>query len=794
MQNHIHTELARGNAAFHEKHYEAAIKHYVNSYVKYFSNSELSRLLHDNIILTRKKYRRERDASSRMDIAVCGWGLGHNPAGRVYTLAKLYEKFSNVNIIGSIFPAYGYDIWEPIRSTEIPKYYFVVNNPTQFLEQALKLVIAHPYDLVHLSKPRAPNIIFGLLYKLIWDAMILVDVDDEETSFVDSCSSINIEDYLKSESGLPPLADIIGSDWTRLGVALSASFDGITVANSALQERYGGVIIRHARDEQNFNPSKKLQEQNRKKFEIPRDKKVVLFFGTARKHKGLVDTIQVLKHLNCRDLMYVIVGEFSDTRLKQELQAIEGVALKFIGNQPFKDIPDIVSIGDLCILLQDPNSPAALYQTPAKLSDALGMGLKVLAESTPGLADLAELGAFNIVTRDTLLGVLKQSIANSSNLFASHPVFINQLSFSANQPILKSLVDSLTLSKPEDKLNNTLLQLVISLKGGYSVKLLQGLVSNNIEMEYRKINSLEQGCDMAETFAKSGDWINAAKYWKYTFDFYYEHMTAETLVLASQANFRVDNFLISSDMLEHAKVKAPELLCVIREIKKQYIYHTYSSWMMERMGGITDWYKNNGLISQPELSTAISLSRNYLKKLNYKIAYDDQKQHVHACLLYAEEMWSNNKNDKAVEILKEALNILEPEMPREVSKSILKGIVDIRVGNSDVNQLNELILTSMNKLDIPILSVGSWLCLRDILNWNGFFQCGNLGRNNALILAQDNALNNPDNSYHQQLAIQAAVDLGEFDNARNISGKVEISKTWLTGNLYVNSLYWIAIR
>ena len=93
------------------------------------------------------------------------------------------------------------------------------------------------------------------------------------------------------------------------------------------------------------------------------------------------------------------------------------MALKFIGNQPFKDIPDIVSIGDLCILLQDPNSPAALYQTPAKLSDALGMGLKVLAESTPGLADLAELGAFNIVTRDTLLGVLKQSIANSSNLF-----------------------------------------------------------------------------------------------------------------------------------------------------------------------------------------------------------------------------------------------------------------------------------------------------------------------------------------------------------------------------------------
>ena len=103
-----------------------------------------------------------------------------------------------------------------------------------------------------------------------------------------------------------------------------------------------------------LSPLKNYRNINRKRFEIPGDKKVVLFFGTARKHKGLVDTIQVLKHLNCRDLMYVIVGEFSDTRLKEELQAIEGVALKFIGNQPFEDIPDIVSIGDLCILLQDP--------------------------------------------------------------------------------------------------------------------------------------------------------------------------------------------------------------------------------------------------------------------------------------------------------------------------------------------------------------------------------------------------------------------------------------------------------
>jgi hypothetical protein len=67
------------------------------------------------------------------------------------------------------------------------------------------------------------------------------------------------------------------------------------------------------------------------------------------------------------------------------------------------------------VLLQDPAAAAARAQTPApfpiRLSDALAMGLRVLAEVTPGLADLAEQGAVIPVTRETLAATLSETLA-----------------------------------------------------------------------------------------------------------------------------------------------------------------------------------------------------------------------------------------------------------------------------------------------------------------------------------------------------------------------------------------------
>ncbi|WP_315688813.1 glycosyltransferase [Limnospira sp. PMC 1306.21] len=350
----------------------------------------------------------------RPRVGVCGWELSHNAAGRVYTLAQLYQTFADVEIIGSIFPQWGREVWEPIRQTKIPCHHFFVKDESQFIDEAIKLVRSHPYDIVHLSKPRLPNILFGLLYKSLWNSRVIVDIDDEEMAFVGAESSIELDDYLKKQGRLPDLKELTGTEWTRIAVGLVREFDGVTVSNPALQERYGGVVIRHGRDEGRFVPSADLKRRSRERFGIAQDKKVVLFFGTPRKHKGLVTTARALGSLGRKDVVFAIIGDFPDGKLKEELQGIPGVDYVFVGNQPFESIPDVVAVGDVCVLLQDVGSEVSQFQIPAKLSDALGMGLVVLLSETAAVADVIESGAVVPVAEGDLPAVLGRVLSDEA--------------------------------------------------------------------------------------------------------------------------------------------------------------------------------------------------------------------------------------------------------------------------------------------------------------------------------------------------------------------------------------------
>lgn len=391
MQENVksRTPLVKANEALRQGNYAQAIAHYAQVIVQ---QPELAKSISANLTIARNKYRASRQVSAKPSVAVCGWDLAHNAAGRVYTLATIYETFAQVEIIGSLFLCFGREIWEPIRDTQIAKYTFVVEDESKFIEQAIQLIAAHPYDIVHLSKPRAPNIFFGILYKLLWGAKVLMDIDDEELAFVGAETPISIDDYIQQHGNLPELNNLAGKDWTRLAVGLAKEFDGLTVCNAALQQRYGGEIIRHARNEKFFKPSPELKRQSREKYGIPQDAKVVLFFGTPREHKGLIETAQVIASLKRPDVIYCIVGSFSDESLKQRLLEVKGCNYKFLPNQSISKTSEILATADCCVLLQDTNSTAAQFQTPAKLSDALAMGLRVLTNSTDDLKEYCDAG------------------------------------------------------------------------------------------------------------------------------------------------------------------------------------------------------------------------------------------------------------------------------------------------------------------------------------------------------------------------------------------------------------------
>lgn len=452
MQKVNQTPLAKGNAALRAGQYPEAIRYYLQAMI---GTPGLGEHIASNLSMARKKYRASRQGVERQRVAVCGWSLTHNAAGRVYTLATLYETFAEVEIIGCLFPRFGEEIWEPIRDTPIAKHSFIIEDEGRFIEQAIALVATHPYDIVHLSKPRAPNIFFGILYKLIWDATVLMDIDDEELAFVGAESPISIGGYLKQHGQLPQIRDMAGKDWTRIAVGLAKEFDGVTVSNAALQQRYGGEIVRHARDERLYNPSPELKRQSREKLGIPQDKKVVLFFGTPREHKGLIETAEAIAALRRKDIVFAVIGDFPDNKLKERLQTICGVEYRFIGNQPAAAIPEVTAIGDLCLLLQDSDSTAAQFQVPAKLSDALAMGVTVLATQTPALADAFIAGALMSVTQKDLVKILAQVLEDVTTAdrlqAAGRSYFEAELSFAVNKRRVQQAVsrhDHRALSAP----------------------------------------------------------------------------------------------------------------------------------------------------------------------------------------------------------------------------------------------------------------------------------------------------------------------------------------------------------
>lgn len=352
-----------------------------------------------NLSYARRQYRAAR-RDQPLRIAACGWEMSHNAAGRVRALADLHAEIGRVEMIGAVFDGFGEGLWPPIRGGPHPVHLTRVTDPRTFPRRALDLVLRHPYDVVHLSKPRMPNILVGLFYKLVWDARVIVDVDDEELAFVNAGEPLPLDDLLTAQGGRPDWSTLRRRDWTRAGVGLAGIFDALTVSNVALQARYPGVIVPHARPGR-MRPSPALRAQGRARHGIAQDEFVVLFVGTPRAHKGLVETGEALARLGRRDVCFVIAGDFADPALKARLEGIPGLRLRFLPNQPYDRLAEFVAIGDACALLQD-DGLAARFQFPAKLVDALAMGLLTVVRPTPPLQPAIRDGAVLVAGPETL--------------------------------------------------------------------------------------------------------------------------------------------------------------------------------------------------------------------------------------------------------------------------------------------------------------------------------------------------------------------------------------------------------
>jgi hypothetical protein len=233
--------FTKGNAALRAKDYIRAISCYLNAPI---DDDVMGKMVGLNAVLARRGRRREQARAVGTRVAVCAFDLSLPSSARALELAQMYEATAEVQVVGPVFAKRGKaDVWPGITESLMTVRPFGVDDPAEFFRLAQDFVIANPCDLVHVVKPMASNIVLGLLYRLIWETRVVVDIDANDLSALRQPKPATLEGYLKKRDSLPPLSQLLGEDWTRLGFGLCDDFDGLTVASDSLRKQFGGTVV-----------------------------------------------------------------------------------------------------------------------------------------------------------------------------------------------------------------------------------------------------------------------------------------------------------------------------------------------------------------------------------------------------------------------------------------------------------------------------------------------------------------------------------------------------------------------
>ncbi|MCB0977616.1 MAG: glycosyltransferase [Acidimicrobiales bacterium] len=325
------------------------------------------------------------EPTGRPKVAVLAWDVGHNPLGRANVLAEVLSRHFDVQLWGAQFERYGATVWAPLQALDTPLNVFP-GKPFPAHMRAMEQVAGEiDADLIWVSKPRLPSYALGILAKQLSGTPLVLDVDDHELAFFGVDEGLSVDEAIDR-----PAADLewpFERAWTQACDPLIGAADLVTVSNPALQQRYGGILVPHARDERRFDPATVDRAAARERLGIPEGERALLFGGTPRVHKGVIELLAALDRLGDDRYRLLVFGTRELDELRDRIGDLDRWA-RIIEPQPFADLPAVVAAADLSCVLQDPSHPVSRYQMPAKVSDALAMGVPCLVVPTPPLEDL----------------------------------------------------------------------------------------------------------------------------------------------------------------------------------------------------------------------------------------------------------------------------------------------------------------------------------------------------------------------------------------------------------------------
>lgn len=379
------------------------------------------------------------EAKTGDPLKILCWDLSHNPAGRAMALAEVASEFSVPEIVGPILTAQKNSVWPPLDgySNAAARSSWPVLEPAHFFVGAIHYVMENPCDRVWVSKARFPSVFLGCLYKLIHNSAVVVDFDDDELAFVNAEEAIDVKAFLENESEID-WSDLASPMWGQLATSMAQWADAFTTCNEVLQAQHPGQLVRHARNETVFNAADMDRAEIRGRLGFAERDKIILFMGTPRRHKGILNIARAVAELDDPDAVLLIVGGFTDDLLEADLKKVPNLRFVHLEDQPLSVAAEINFAADLCTAFQDAESRIAQTQTPAKLTDAAAMGRLSITSDIETVTPFIDAGAAIVpVVGETLSAALRRGIITSAIPYVSEQIrafFELSLSSAANAP------------------------------------------------------------------------------------------------------------------------------------------------------------------------------------------------------------------------------------------------------------------------------------------------------------------------------------------------------------------------
>ena len=309
--------------------------------------------------------------------------LAANPIVRAAALAAAVRRRYDVEIIGFLHS--GPDVYEPYRGLFTCKTIHAPLDVWPVAKAIPALAALATGDVIYACKPLVTTLGPALYAARHLAARpLLLDVEDDE--------------WATPRSGWPSFLwrDVVkgwrhATAWkfTRMLHPLTALADAVTVSTRRLQQRYGGVIVRHGPAGTGFDPDRPdLQDTAalRRLWNLPDRPPLVLFAGVPQPHKGWPILLEALAHPVARQWHLVLAGapdhhEFAAAaRVLRERCHIVGVL-------PHEAMPLLLAAVNAVPVPQF-DVRFAQSQLPAKLVEAMAMARPVIASRVGDLPEI----------------------------------------------------------------------------------------------------------------------------------------------------------------------------------------------------------------------------------------------------------------------------------------------------------------------------------------------------------------------------------------------------------------------